>query len=178
MKNLLILHGWFGNPEINWYKSLKTNMEKNGYKVALPQLPNSNKPNLEEWTKEVTKSDFELNNESIIIGHSLGAIFALKLIQNSKVKINHLIIVSGWDFWDLTPEHKSFFELPVDHKRIIENCEKITVIHSTNDPYVTIAQANEMANRLKANFIEIKNGGHLTDKEGFNSFPQLENYLT
>lgn len=114
-----------------------------------------------------------IDTEDIVIGHSLGAVFALRVAERSKVKIGHLILVSGWDFWDLTPEFVTFFNPLMEHEKIINNCQKITVVHSSNDPFVTIFQAGEMSKRLNAGFVRIENGGHLTSTDGYNEFPKL-----
>lgn len=172
MKKLLILHCWFDTPNDHWYPFLKEAMEKKGYEVHVPQLMDKDVPTLQDWTDSALK-DFVLDEETSIIGHSLGGLLALKLVQNSNVRINKLVVASSWDFWDLTPEHKTFFEIPMDHEKIMKNSNKITVVHSTTDPYITVFQAGEMAMRLNADFIKIENGGHLQAQDGFKEFPQL-----
>jgi predicted alpha/beta hydrolase family esterase len=176
MKKLLILHCWFGTPNDNWYTYLKEEAEKLGYEVNLPQLNDKDNPTLEDWTKCALK-DFILDENTSIVGHSLGALLGMKLVQNSKVKIDKLVLVSGWDFWDLTPEHKTFFNIPMNQEKIKSNCNHITVVHATNDPYITINQAEEMSKRLSADFIKIENGGHLQASDGYKGFPKIVDLL-
>jgi len=39
MKKALILISWYGAPESDWLPWLKTQLEKKGYEVAIPDLP-------------------------------------------------------------------------------------------------------------------------------------------
>jgi predicted alpha/beta hydrolase family esterase len=176
MKKLLILHSWFGTPKDNWNEYLKANAINKGYEVFIPLLVNNEKPTLSDWISSALMS-FQLNSDTSIVGHSLGAVLAMKLVQNSLIKIDHLILVAGWDFWDLTLEHKTFFDAPIDHAKIASNAAKITVMTSTNDPYTTLYHAKEMAKRLGADIVTIENGGHLQAKDGFEEFPVLAEVL-
>lgn len=172
MRKLLSLHCWFGTPDSDWRPYLKKEAEKIGYQVTTPFLVDNKKPTLDDWTKCALK-DFELDENTTIVGHSLGSVLAMKLVQNSSVKIDKLILVGAWDYWDLTPEHESFFTERVNHKAIKDKTNKIYVIHGSNDPYTTIFTAEEMAKRFEAEFIRIENGGHITENDGFKEFPQL-----
>lgn len=79
MRNALILHGTLGSPTGNWFQWLKTELEKKGLEVWLPQLPHAEQPSLKEWADFVhTNCPFEINEETLIVGHSSGAILALR----------------------------------------------------------------------------------------------------
>lgn len=49
MKNVIILHAMEDGPENHWYPWLKMELEKNGYDVWVPQLPDTANPQLEKW---------------------------------------------------------------------------------------------------------------------------------
>lgn len=174
MKKALILHCWFGKPEDNWYPWVKTELEKKSYEVEVPELPtmNTDKPNLKAMMDTVGS---KVDKDMVVIGHSLGALLGMRIAEKQKFKL--LVLVSGWDFNDLTKEHASFWEKPFDHQKIIENVNKIGVIHSDDDPYITAFQAEEMAKRLRAKFSLIKGGGHLTAKDGITRLPEILEWI-
>lgn len=172
MKNALILHAWHSKTEDNWYPWLKTKLEEKNYQVFTPKIPtfDSNNPQL-EISMDFIKKNYLIDKETIIIGHSLGCLLAMRLAE--KYQYKKMILVAGWDFDDLTKGHKSFWSNKIDHKKIKLNVMEIYCITSDNDPYVTLFQAQEMSKRLGAQCIVIKKGGHFTTAEKTKQIAQL-----
>ncbi|GAB4142106.1 MAG: alpha/beta hydrolase [Patescibacteria group bacterium] len=159
----IILHGWFLSKNSDWYGWLKETLEKQGNEVFLENLPTmtTENPNLNEIINFLEqKIDFK-NQEICIVGHSLGSVVALRLAE--KYKFKKLILVSCWDWNDLTAEHQNFWTNPINHQKIRNNVSEIVCINSNNDPYIGWAIAQEMAEkRLNAKFVLVENAGHFT----------------
>ena len=49
MKRAIIVHCWSGYPEYCWYQSVKGELEKAGFKVEVPAMPDTDAPNLGKW---------------------------------------------------------------------------------------------------------------------------------
>ena len=81
MKNAIIIHGNDNTPEGNWFRWLEAELQKIGYEVWLPQMPDSHLPNADRYNKLLLSHDFNFNSESILIGHSSGAVAILHLLQ-------------------------------------------------------------------------------------------------
>lgn len=176
MKHALILQGWYQKPNSNWYPWLKAELKEQGYQVNLPDLPTiyTNSPKCDQMLDFLTRQNF-ITPDTIIIGHSMGAVLALKIAEMQPIK--QLILVSGWDFNDLTPEHQSFWANPIIHNAIKTHVKKVVVIHSNNDPYINQFQAKNMANRLNGKFILIKGAGHFTQKDGITKIPETLEFI-
>lgn len=172
MQKILLLHAWFDSPQGHWYPNVKSELENKGYLVHVPFLKDNQNPILEDW-KQSALENFTIDENTSIIGHSLGSVLALRLAESKK--ISKLVLIATWDFWDLTPQHQSFFNTLINHQKIIDNCKEIIIIQSDNDPYFTQNTTQEMAERLKARTITIKGGGHFTKKFGFEKFPEIVN---
>jgi uncharacterized protein len=175
MDKALILHGWFCKPEDHWYKSVGESLKKQGIDVSIPILENNETPTLKDWTNSALKK-FEIDENTLIIGHSLGAALAMKLVENLDFSIEQLVLVAAWDFWDLTKEHETFYAGGLNHKKIIQNSHKRTLVLSDDDPFIPTCneyQAEEMKKRFEAELITIKNGQHFREEDGFIKFPQL-----
>ncbi len=177
MKKALILVGWFNNPEDEWYPWLKDELEKKKYEVYLPDLPTQNTkfPSLIKQITFVEKL-LDIDKDTVIIGHSLGAVLALRLAE--KHEYQKMFLVAGWDFDDLTAEHELFWPNKINHKKIKKNVKDIYCLSSDNDPYTTAFTAEEMSKRLGGKFILIKGAGHFSEKYGgITKIPQLLSYL-
>ena len=120
MKKALILHAWFSKPEDNWYSWLMSELEKKGYEVWVPELPTmpTNAPDMETMLKFILEKNF-VDGETVVIGHSLGSVLALRLAE--RIKFGKGILLAAWDYNDLTPEHQSFWQTMMDHKKILSN---------------------------------------------------------
>jgi uncharacterized protein len=175
-KSALILHAWLNGPNAHWYPWLKTELETRGYTVYLPEIPTmeTSTPNF-DIQKSFIEKNFPPHEHSIVIGHSLGTLLALRLAE--KYPMQKMFLVAGWDFDDLTPEHQSFWKNKIDHEKIKRNVKEIYCLTSDNDPYITAFTVEEMSKRLGATYILIPAAGHFTKKYGITKIPQLLPYL-
>src|SRR3989338_3050206 len=72
MKRIFIIHGWDFNPKMNWYPWLKKKLEKEGFKVIVPEMPNTSKPKINEWVSHLKKVIGKLDENTYFVGHSMG----------------------------------------------------------------------------------------------------------
>jgi len=177
MKNAIIIHGTYGNPDENWFPWLKTELEKIGYKVYVPTFPTPENQNLKSWIGVIENYHIEFNKETIIIGHSVGASFILSILESLDSPIRAAFLVSGFlgllgneEFDNL---NYTFTTKPLNWKKIQNNVGKIFIYHSNNDPYVPIEQARMLAKHLNVNPVIIENGGHFNKEAGYKEFPKL-----
>lgn len=171
MHNVLFLQSWYSQITDYWYPWLKTELKKKGYKTYFPDLPEmrSDQPKMIKLLSKLETMGV-FGQDTTIVGHSLGTLLAMRLAE--KYQLKQLVLVSGWDFDDLTEGHKLFWGNKIDHSAIKRNVEKIYVVHSDNDPYITAVQAEDMCKRLNGEFLLIRNLGHFTK---IDKLPQLLN---
>ena len=176
MKKALILQGWYQKPEDNWYPWLRTELEKKGYDVYLPDLPTMHidTPSLVKQLRYIEKN-FDIDKNTLVFGHSLGVLLALRLAEIYKFK--KMFLVAGWDFDDLTYEHRLFWKNKLDHSRIKANVKEIYCIGSDNDPYFTSFTVEQMSKRLGGEFVMIKGKGHFTRKDGVTKLPEIMKFI-
>lgn len=177
MKTALIIHGAYGGPNENWIPWLKGELEKSSYKVIVPTFPTPDNQNLENWMNILTPYLSELNSKSILIGHSIGAVFLLSVLEKLNKPVQSTIFVSGF-LHDLGDEdfdkiNNTFYDRDFDWGCIKNNSQHISVFHGDNDPYVPTKEADALSGQLGVKAIFIKNGGHLNESAGFTEFPEL-----
>ena len=72
-------------------------IKKTGYRVWTPDLPGSEKPNITRYNKFLF-SKWKLDKDSIIIGHSSGALATLGFLQEAQesLVIDRAFLVAGF----------------------------------------------------------------------------------
>ncbi len=94
MKNAVILHGTGETPEYMWLPWVKKELEKKGYSVSIPQLPDTDNPTLSNWLPAALKEKY--NKDTVLIGHSAGGPLQLSVLENINVRIKQAILVAGY----------------------------------------------------------------------------------
>lgn len=174
--NFFIIHGIYGHPHENWFPWLKKELETQGYEVIVPKFPTPLDQSLESWLRVFSQYENKINEETILIGHSLGAAFILDYLEQTNKKIKVAFLVAGYhklvnnEFDEL---NKTFVGRKFDWNKIKQNCEKFFIVASDNDPYIPLEINKELAKILNEDLQIIHNGGHLNKKAGFDKFPKL-----
>lgn len=176
MKNTFIIHGAHGKPDENWIPWLKQELEKDGYKVTVPVFPTPDGQNYDNWMQVIEPYLNDFNEETILIGHSIGASFTLAVLERLNVQIKKGVLVSGFIGplgLDLDEINKTIAEREYDWGKIRLNSSEFVVLHGNEDPYVPDDKAKELGKHLNTEPIFIPDGGHLNEVAGFTELPQL-----
>ena len=96
MPNVFIIHGAYGSPEENWFPWLKEELTKLGCTVFRPQFPTPHRQSLGNWLKVFEEFFPYLDEDSIVVGHSLGVAFLLTVIEKSENPIKTTFFVAGF----------------------------------------------------------------------------------
>jgi predicted alpha/beta hydrolase family esterase len=179
IKSAVIFHGTKGSPTHNWFPWLSNLLQSSGYQVTVPKLPTPVNQSLTSWFEAVNHLVFD--EETVLVAHSCGATFALHLLENLKVRIKKVILVSvvidkiGIDEYDIL--NSSFIRSSHDWKKIQQNCQSVHILHGSNDSYVPLHQAEFVADNLGVLVQIIPDGGHLNAESGFTEFPCIASLI-
>jgi transcription initiation factor IIE alpha subunit len=93
-----ILHGWkdteSGWKNHNWALKLQDNLEALGYDVQMPTLPNPHKPDVDAQLEFLKQYEDKVNEDTVVIGHSMGGHLAMHFVEKLNKKINKVIAVA------------------------------------------------------------------------------------
>lgn len=166
MKNALILHGTDATSQDNWFAWLGKELERLNWNVWIPDLPEANKPSVKRYNTFLkSQKEFDsIDNETVMIGHSSGAVAILGFLQTlpKDIVVKQIILVGvfkndlGWDAL------KELFDDPFDFEMIKTHVKEITLIHSDNDPYIPLDQAEYLADQLDGELIILKGQKHFS----------------
>lgn len=92
-QKVLILHGFGGDSNENWFPWIATELAKYNTDIIVPSLIESSLPNLEKHMNQLAQYVDWVDEDTIIIGHSLGAVTALNFIARNDLKIKKFISV-------------------------------------------------------------------------------------
>jgi uncharacterized protein len=177
-RNLFIFHGTEGHPEENWFPWLKGELETRGCQVFVPQFPSPPvvPAKLNEWFDVLKNYEQYINEDTILVGHSLGGVFALRVLEKLKHPVRAVFLVGapiGIKPLRNYDRDLSFSGFDFDWQNIKNKTNNFFVFHSDNDPYVALANGEKLARELGVNLTFIPNAGHFNAKAGYLSFPQL-----
>ena len=143
--NFVILHGYTGSNKTNFIPWLKAELEQRGARVQAPQLPNTDNPTEVEQVQYVL-DNVAFDENTVLIGHSLGGLVAMRVLEKLPHKIHHLMLVApsvlpqfyqGNDDIDTeTGERKRFidhFSYDFDFDKISSQAVHKTILQDNND---------------------------------------------
>lgn len=155
--NYVLLHGFKGNPKNGiFFPWLTRQLEKIGARVSAPQLPHPFEP------KEEEQVDYVLNNikfdeQTILLGHSLGSVVALKVLERLKGPIAGLVLVGGFvepNFKDKPRPFEQNFKWSFNFQKIKNNLNFVKILSDTKDSAVPMEQGRKLHKFLGGELIE------------------------
>ncbi len=169
-KQVYIIHGYDATPNNHWFRWLENELYKKGIKAYCLTMPNAKNPKAEEWLNQM-KKDVKINEQTVIVGHSLGTIATLNYLADTKQNVLGIVLVSGfYEPLSWAPQLNPFIEM-YKQKATKPNTKHSVVIAALNDSVVPHQLSDNLARHLQAKYVRLPEGGHFLRREGFTSFP-------
>jgi predicted alpha/beta hydrolase family esterase len=174
-KRLIIIHGWEGHPEEGWFPWLKAEMEKRGWSVQVPAMPNPAQPEQSRWVPHLATIAGEADQNTFMAGHSLGCITILRFLErlSEKESIGGAVLVSGYDNPLKYKELKNFFHDQILWDQIKKKCKKFVTIHSEDDPYVPVQNSDSFKGKLGSKAVVVNGFRHFSGSDGVTNVPPI-----
>ncbi len=180
-QRVFIIHGWVGDPDRHWYPWLKRELESKGIEVTVPAMPNSANPKLEEWLNLMNKSIGVPDEQTYLVGHSLGVVTILRYLEAllGSQKVAGLVLVAGFvEHERYYKVFKNFLDWPLDYEKIkLTVNKKIIAVHSDNDPFIPMKNAEMLRDNLGAELIIVPHAWHFDESDGCTELPAARDAL-
>lgn len=172
MKRVIIVHGWTGSSQKDWMPWVKIELEKMGYEVLVPDLPDTDNPKIEKWVPYLTQVMGEVRDSDVLIGHSMGCQTILRFLEAlpKGKKLDKVILVAGFGSYlkGLTKEEwqiaQPWIDTPLDLDKVKAHAKSFIAIFSDNDPFVPLKENKKLfEEKLGAKVFVEHNKGHFND---------------
>ena len=191
MKKYFIIHGSFGSPFSNWFPWLASEIENTKPEnmeesiCYVPHFPTGrNLQNYENWERVLSSYNCIIagvgQDEITIFAHSIAPAFVCKYLIKHNIKVHKLVFVCGFNNYlgvneDYDHVNKTMFTDNIE--QVKDYADEIVCLYSDNDPYVSYGAEKDFADKVATKQIEIKGGGHLNKYFGYDTFPELKDFI-
>lgn len=180
-KRVFIVHGWDGTPEEGWFPWLKRELEKKGFEVQVPQLPEANAPRIYNWVPALAEAVGTPDEQTYFVGHSMGCPTIARYLETlpNGAKVGGVVFVAGF-FKRLTnieniPSEKEtehhWLDAPISLEKIRSHLPKSVAVFSDNDPWVPLDNQDDFRDKLGSEIVIEHNKLHFSGSGGTTKLP-------
>ncbi len=179
MKRVIIVHQWMAGAEGDWRPWLKTELERLGYSVQLPEMPDIDTPLIEKWVSKLAEVVGIPDKNTYFVGHSIGCQTILRYLETINVPVGGAVFVAGWfNLENLEDEEtaaiaKPWIETPINLENVKAVLPKSTLIISDDDPFGCFEENKAKFAQIMTKGIVMSNAGHLSAVDGFTELPVI-----
>lgn len=156
----------------NWFPSVQKELEGKGVEVVAATFPDPELARASYWLPFI-KNELKADENSILVGHSLGAIAAMRYAEDNKI-LGSVLVGAYHTHLNMETEQKSgYFDSPWQWDKIKQNQEWTILFASQDDPWIPIEEARHLHKHLNCEYHEFTDQGHFGGDYYKESFPEL-----
>lgn len=172
MIKAIIIPGNGGDlPEEKWFPYVQKELGKIGIDVTNVEYPDSVLARKEYWLPFIEK--LGADEDTILIGHSSGAVAAMRYGENHKILGSVLVGACYTDLGVDTEKQSGYYDDPWKWDQIKQNQKWIVQYASTDDPYIPIEEARHIHENLDTEYYEYTDQGHFGSDKNRVEFPEM-----
>ncbi len=164
MIKVVIIHGNGGcTSQSHWIPWLKAELEKNKISVIAPTMPDNIESKSSIWLPYM-RNTLRCDENTIIIGHSSGAVAAMRYAEQYKLLGSVLVGACYTDLGYSSERIAGYYNKPWNWDMIKNNQKWIVQFASSDDPYIPIQEPQHIQKKLASDYYEFTNQGHFMNK--------------
>jgi len=170
----ILIHGNGGCTAADiWLPWVERELRALGLDVINVTFPDNIKARAHYWLPFLEQLDADEN--TILIGHSSGAVAAMRYAETHRLLGSILVGVCHTDLGDSGEAASGYYRDPWQWQRIRENQQWIAIYSSTDDPHIPIKEPRFVAAQLKCSYFEFIDRGHFVDSR---ELPEVVQFVT
>lgn len=163
---IILIHGYKANSTAHFFPWFTKQLIDKGHEVIAPDLPNPEQPDPDEWIQVLLDTVGAVDDETIVVGHSLGAAVALRFLEAVEAKSTPKGCVLVSAPWMINNDmFRGFFLSELDYDVLMWKASRFTVIHSRDDKVIPFDHAEKYARVLHAKLVERQEEGHFQGEQ-------------
>jgi predicted alpha/beta hydrolase family esterase len=159
------------SPADGWYPWVERELSALGLDVINRQFPDSVKARARFWLPFLEELGADAN--TILIGHSSGAVAAMRYAETHALLGSVLVGVCHSDLGDAFEAQSGYYAAPWQWQQIRDHQQFVAIYNSTDDPHIPISEARHVAAQLKASYFEFTDRGHFVESQ----LPEVVEYV-
>lgn len=158
----------------HWYAWVRDQLTGRGYTVVAEDMPDPVDAHMNIWLPHIAHH-FHADQNSVIIGHSSGAVATLRYLETHTLSGAILVGCNYTDLGDEVEKASGYYDAPWHWEQIKANADWIAQFASTDDPYINIAEPRLIHDQLGSEYYELADRGHfmLDHNPINNTFPEI-----
>ena len=156
----------------HWIPWMKERLITKGIETETPLMPTPWQPDYEKFKSEFEK--YDVNENTVLIGHSCGCAFLVRWLGETKKKIFKLILVAPWKIpnkEDATRKKFYIYEIDDTIKQRVKEIIMFTADDEEDDGKESLKIFHKS---IGGEIVELKGHGHYTIGDmGTEEFPEL-----
>ena len=162
----ILIHGNGGSTAGDiWLPWVERELTALGLDVTNQTFPDNVKARASIWLPHLVA--LGADEHTILIGHSSGALAAMRFAETHRLAGSILVGVCHTDLGDPFERASGFYAAPWQWQRIREHQEWIAIFSSSDDPHIPIAEPRFVAAQLRCSYFEFADRGHFVDQRQF-----------
>lgn len=172
MKVILIPGNGGCTPGDAWYPRVADACAALGLSVVNTTFPDNVKARARFWLPFL--EELGADSETILIGHSSGAVAAMRYAETHPLLGSILVAVCHTDLGDSGEAASGYYDAPWQWRHIRDHQRWMAIFHSVDDPHIPVREARFVAAQLQCNYFEFEDRGHFLDPD---ALPEAAPYL-
>ncbi|AKM79354.1 MAG: hypothetical protein UX85_C0002G0049 [Candidatus Beckwithbacteria bacterium GW2011_GWB1_47_15] len=161
-----------GSGKDNWHPYVHRELKKLKLKVLTPDFPDPVLAREKYWLPFL-REELKADKNTILIGHSSGAIAAMRFTEKNQLLGSILVASYYTDLGDKEEKASGYFDRPWQWDKIRKNQKWIVQFASIDDPYFPIKEPLFIHQKLNSEYHQYLDKGHFGADKKKKKFPEI-----
>jgi uncharacterized protein len=170
---VILIHGNGGSTAADgWLPFVERDLTALGLHVVNRTFPDNVRARASVWLPFL--DELGADARTVLIGHSSGAVAALRYAETHPLLGSVLVGVCHTDLGDADERASGYYRAPWDWEAIRRHQQWIGIFQSEDDPLIPVSEARFVARQLGCSYFEHTGRGHFVDRA---PFPELVQFI-